>query len=176
MNRLVQFLGALALALLFGSVFALFGARAEDLVVTPGAAAVVPEGTNVVIPWGAWLSDLASTIGTVIFAVVVWGLRKLPQNIVSILKTIQAEQLLEKAINYGFNATAEAAKGRTLSIPVANAIIAQAVSYAIESGAPAIIRWLDGPEGISKRIIARLQVEPEAQAVRAPDGSAVLTN
>jgi hypothetical protein len=175
MNRFLQFLGALALALLFVSTLSIFGARAEDVVVTPGAAAMVPEGTNVVIPWGAWLSDLASTIGTLIFAIVVWGLRKLPQHIVAILKTVQAEQLLQKAIDYGINATADAAKDRTLSINVANSVIASAASYAVENGAPTIIRWLDGAEGISQKVIARLKVEDGAQAIKAPDGTSLLS-
>lgn len=171
MIRFHQFAAAFALALIAVVVLTHFPAFADDVVVTPGGAAVVPEGTNIVVPWGAWLSDLASTLGVLIFGVITWGLRKLPANIVAILKTVQAEQLLQKAIDYGVNATAHAAKDETLTVPVGNAVIASAVEYAVQNGAPTVVRWLGGENGIVQKIIARLDIEPAAEATSVPGTS-----
>ena len=120
------------------------GSFAQDAVVTPGGAVVVPEGTEIRIPWGAWLSELSSTVATLLFAIVLWLFRRLPGSVVAILQTMRAEQLIQKAIDYGLNATAGAAKDKVLTINVGNEVLAKAITYAIENGAPYIVKWLGG--------------------------------
>ena len=165
-------IGLFVLALV--TAFATGSSFAADAVVTPGGAVVVPEGTAVRIPWGAWLSELSSTLSTVLFAAVIWGFRRLPSSIVALLQTMRAEQLIQKAIDYGLNATAGASKDKILSINVGNEVLAKAITYATEQGAPRIIGWLGGPEGISKKIIARLELPPEAAVTDSPTEIAVI--
>ncbi len=135
----------------------------QEAVVTPGAAVVVPESTKIVIPWGTWLSELASTIAAISFAAIVWLLRRLPSQAVAILQTLRAEQLIERAIDYAVNTTAGAFKDRTVTVPVANEVIAKAMRYAVENGAPKIVEWMGGESGIGNKIVARINVQPEAE-------------
>jgi hypothetical protein len=139
------------------------GSFAQDAAVTTGSSGILPEGTEIRIPWGAWLSDLSSTLATILMAVVIWLFRRLPGSVVAILQTLRAEQLIQKAIDYGLNATAGAAKDNVLTVEVGNEVIAKAATYAIDNGAPYIIKWLGGTDGITKKIVARLELEPEAQ-------------
>jgi hypothetical protein len=160
---------------------------AQDVVATPGGAAVVPEGADIVIPWGAWLSELSSLLATLIFGAMVWLLRRLPSNVVAILQTMRAEQLLQKAIDYGVNAVAGATKDRVLTVPVANDVVRKAAEYAIASGAPKVIEWMGGADGIMSKIIARLDIEPDSEVpgpvvtdessplLRAPKQSSVIS-
>lgn len=133
-----------------------------EAIVTPESATVVPEGTEIVIPWGTYISELSSLASALIFGAIVWLMRKLPGQVVSFLRTVRAEQLIQRAIEYGINTTAGAVKDETLRISIGNEVIAKAVNYAVEKGSGGLVEWLGGPNGIGKMIIARLDVVPEA--------------
>jgi hypothetical protein len=138
-------------------------AFAQEAIVTPGGAAVVPEGSEIVVPWGAWLSELSSILATLLGAIVLWLFRRLPGSVTAILQTMRAEQLIQRAIDYGLNATAGAAKDKVLTVQVGNEVVAKAVAYAIDNGAPYVIRWLGGTDGLVQKIVARLDLEPDAE-------------
>ena len=125
------------------------------------AAAVAGDG-QVTIPWGDWLASSADTLVTLAASVLALALARLPASIVSMLRTWQVDQLLERAIGYGINAVAGAAKGQTLSVPIANKVAEQALEYAIENGSAALIKWMGGAETIKKKVVARLDIAPEA--------------
>lgn len=116
--------------------------------------------TTVVIPVGTWIDQLLtgiqSSLAVIIAAVVAWAFRKLPQSVVSILRMVQAEQILTRAADYGINATKGAVKGKSLSIDVGNEAVARAVQYAVNNGAPWLIKWLGGADAIRDKIIARI--------------------
>lgn len=133
-----------------------------EAIVTPENATVVPAGTEIVIPWGTYISELSSLLAALIFGAIVWLMRQLPGQVVSLLRTVRAEQLIQRAIDYAMNATAGAVKDQTLRIGIGNEVIAKAVNYAVEKGSGGLVEWLGGPNGIGKMIIARLDVVPEA--------------
>jgi len=123
-------------------------------------ATPVPAPTTVVtVPYGAWISQAAETVIAVLMALVVWGARFLPEQVVAILKTARAEQLLQRAITYAVNTTVEAAHDKVLTFDVANAVVARAVNYATAHGAPAVVEWLGGDAKIRDKIVARLKVD-----------------
>lgn len=126
------------------------------------AGAMAADDTVVTVPVGSWVDHAAGLIATVLGALVVWGLRLLPASIQQILRTAQAEQLLDKAINYGVNAVADATRDKTLSVNVGNAVVAQSLQYAIDHGPGWMIDWLGGEAAIRQKIIARLDLEPAA--------------
>jgi hypothetical protein len=90
------------------------------------------------------------------------ALAMLPASINAMIKTWRVEQLLQSAISYGINTVAGAAKGQTLSVPVANKVIEQALEYAVENGSASVIKWMGGEGAVEKKIIARLDLEKDA--------------
>lgn len=143
------------------------GGTAPLSVGTPAVTSAT--ATAVVIPWGDWVSSILTTVNALPIASLVFGWLGiaftkvgLPQ-IAAILKTTMADQLLTKAIQYGINATEGAAKGKVLTIPVANSVVAQAANFAIEKGPGWVLSWLGGNEGLKQSIVARLDLEHAAK-------------
>lgn len=119
--------------------------------------------TTVVVPYGTWLdqvlSAIQSSLAVIIAAVVAWAFRNLPKAVVDILRTLQAEQLLMRAADYGINATRGAVKDKSLNIDVGNEAIAKAVQYAISNAPGWLINWLGGPSAIRDKLIARIPLD-----------------
>lgn len=140
------------------------------LIVAPAMAQQVGGDGQVSIPWGDWLAASASTLVTLAASALAFALARLPASINAMIKTWRVEQLLERAVAYGINTVAGAAKGHTLSVPVANKVIEQALEYAVENGSDALVKWMGGADAIEKKLIARLDVEKDA-ALRVASGS-----
>jgi hypothetical protein len=134
------------------------------LLAVPAVAQSGAADGQVVIPWGNLLASSADILVTLAASALALALSMLPASINSLIKTWRVEQLLEKAVAYGVNMVAGAAKGQELSVPVANKVIEQALEYAVENGSAALIKWMGGTEAVQKKIIARLEVEKDAGA------------
>lgn len=130
--------------------------------VVPALAQQVPGDGQVVVPWGDMLASSASMLVTLAASVLALALARLPAAMLSVIKTWQVDQLLERAIGYGINVVAGAAKGQALTVPVANKVIEAAVEYAVTNGSAALIKWMGGKSVIEEKVIARLQLVPEA--------------
>lgn len=129
------------------------------------------DDTKVTWAWGATLSEWAQAIGAVLGAVIVYGMRQLPSQVVAILNTMRVEQMLQKGIDYGVNAVAGAAKDKTLTVDVGNKVLAEAAQYVLNNAPDWLQKWMGGPDEIVKKIFARLNLEAGASA---PDTQAVL--
>lgn len=116
---------------------------------------------QVSIPWGDYLAASASTLVTLAASALAAALAMLPASINSMIKTWRVEQLLQNAIAYGINTVAGAARGQTMSVPVANKVLEQALEYAIENGSASIIKWMGGEGAIERKIVARLDLEKD---------------
>lgn len=152
--KLDTFLNALLVAFLFAAC-----AIAVFLFSLPSFAA---ETGTVTVPYGDWLAALLAYSRDAIIAFVVAGLgyasRNLPGAIGAMIETFRVEQLLKRAVDYGIAAAAGAAKGQTLTIPVANEVIRQAVQYATDN-APSLASRLG--ETLQPKVIARLSGHPD---------------
>ncbi len=149
MNRL--FFGGAALAL-----------AATAAVAQTAAAPASPIDTMLTIPWGDWLYNSATAVIAVLGALITWGLRFLPARILAVVQTAQLDQLLLKAIDYGVNTTKDAAKGKALTVDVANPVLKSALQYAVDNAPGWMISWAGGEEGLRVKIIARLNVDEKA--------------
>ncbi|TAN09874.1 MAG: hypothetical protein EPN45_07220 [Rhizobiaceae bacterium] len=118
--------------------------------------------TSVSLPIGDWLADLAAFIGAIAAAAIAWVLSKLPASIQPILRTMQAEQLLGKAIDYALNAVAGAEKGKTLDVKVGSSVVATAAQYVVDHGPAWLVEWLGGLPAIEQKVIARLNLGSDA--------------
>lgn len=118
--------------------------------------------TSVSLPIGDWLADAAAFIGAIAAAALAWVFSKLPASIQPILRTMQAEQLLGKAIDYALNAVAGAEKGKTLDVKVGSSVVASAAQYVVDHGPAWLVEWLGGLPAIEQKIIARLNLGSDA--------------
>lgn len=159
-RRLLAAAFALAACLLLLDVLAPAGALAAD-------------DTVVSVPIGDWVAGGSEILVPVIVGGLLWLVRKLPGGVVDVIRTMRAEQLLTKAVSYGVNAVAGAAKDKTLTVNVGNAVVAQAAQYAIDNGPGWLVGWLGGEAAIRQKIIARLSLD-EAAAVALVNGAPVI--
>lgn len=166
---------AMAAALLFAAVPMLHpvAVMAQDAAATvatsvDGTTVVAPDATTVVVPYGNWLDAVLSNAQEIIvaglLAVVAFVLRKLPAGVADAFRTLRVEQLLARAVDYGINATRGAAKGKSLSVDVGSEVLAKAISYAVDRAPALLIEWLGGVESLKQMILARLNLDPEADA------------
>ena len=137
-----------------------------DLWIAPAYAA---DGT-VVVPWGDWISSSLTVANSIPIASLVFGWigivavkLGLPTYLVNLLRTSLTEQLLQRGIDYALNTVAGAAKDKKLEVKVANPVLETAAEYAISNGMAVLVRWLGGEDGIKQKIIARLNLSPDAQ-------------
>lgn len=122
--------------------------------------------TSVSVPIGDILGTMATYIALALSIAVTWGLRFLPGQWASLAKTAQVDQLLHKAIAYGINSVAGAEQGKTLTIPVGNAVLAQALTYALQHGPELTLQFAGSPVDLAEKIWARLNL---AADVSKPD-------
>lgn len=142
----------------------LFAALALVALCSPSLAQTAQTAGDgqVVIPWGDLLSTSASVIITLAVSVLAFALRKLPASITAVIKTYQVDQLLERAIGYGINSVAGAAKGQSLSVPVGNKVLEVALEYAVTNGSKALVEWMGGKDIVAQKIVARMDLAPDA--------------
>lgn len=148
-------------------------AYADTVTVTASA----PSPSAIVVPYGdtiKWIFDNFDTlIVTVILALVARVVALLPGPIGSLVNTVLTEQVLKRAIDYGINAVEGATTGGQLSIPVASAVLANAVNKTMASAPSWLINWMGGTDGISAKIFARLNLVPEATIATVAPSAAV---
>lgn len=132
---------------------------------------------TVSIPYGDLIKQVFDLIGSVlgpaIMGLIAWGMARtnLPTAVQSFVHAMLTNQLLDKAIAYAINAVEGATAGKTLSIPVSNQVVAEALNYALAHGPSWLIDWMGGADAIRQKIIARLPLPPEASV----DGSSVVS-
>lgn len=146
-----------------GAMLALVATAAVAVVLNTGMAHAqivldAPIDGVVNIPWGDWFYEGASAIITFLGLAIAWGLRHLPARLVALAQTLQVEQLLRNAVEFGINRTAGAVKGEALSVPVANKVLEQALEYAVKYAPGWLLNWVGGEEGVKDKLIARIPV------------------
>lgn len=122
------------------------------LLLPVAVAFAADDPTRLSIPWGDWIAGAAGVVGAVIAAILARALSFAP----AIVKTLLTEQLLKRSVDYALGAVAGAAKGKTLEIPVANEVIRRAAQYAVDNGAPWLLKWIGD---LGPKIVARLSAE-----------------
>jgi len=146
------------LGLLFVSLFALIAmpALAQDVSAAQSA-------TQIGIPWGAWLGSIVDFLSTIIIPIVLAFLARLfailPGPVIQLLKTMQVEQLLARAVDFALNAVEGAAKGKVLTIDTGSEVVAMAVNYVIDKAPAKLVEFIGGELALREMILARLHVE-----------------
>lgn len=152
-------------AVLLGVVLcslAISAAFAADAAAPETVAQASSETTKITWAYGAVVSQWANAAGTVLFAVALWLLRLLPGQISGILMSMRADQLIQKAIDYAINMVRGATKDQVLTTDVHNAVLAQALQYVLDHAPGWLQSWMGGPDAIAQKIVARLNLAPDA--------------
>lgn len=129
---------------------------AGALALVYGLAVAVPAFAGdaagaVVIPLGDLVAAFASAVGPAALALLAWIVNRW---VPAIIRPLLTEQLLTRALDYALAATEGAAKGKVLTVPVANEVLRQAGQYAVDHGAPWLLKWIG--DTVEPKLIARL--------------------
>ncbi|WP_018045770.1 hypothetical protein [Methylobacterium sp. 88A] len=125
-----------------------------------------PTDATVLLPWGdgaialahlitAFLVPLAITAATAAVARIAGPLQVL-------ITTSLVERLVRNVGDYAINAVAGAVRGRTLSVPVGSAVIAQAVQRALDQAPAWLVTAAGGAEGLAEKVFRSLPLDEEA--------------
>lgn len=157
------FRGAVAVLLaLVACSLAIDLAYAADAAAPEIVAQATSDTTKVTWAYGSVIAQWASAVGTLIFAAVMWALRQLPAQIYGIAVSMRADQVLQKAIDYAINMVVGASKDKALTVDVHNQVLAQALQYVLDHAPGWIQSWMGGPDAIAQKIVARLNLAPDA--------------
>lgn len=169
MNRFLRS-GALACALAFAVAPVLMPLAAY----AQTAATVAQPATDtavVTVPLGTWLASYAAGIQEIVVSLIMgliaFACRRLPAAAGSVIKGILTQQLVERAIAFGFNTVQGAAEGMKLSVDVRSTVLANALNYAVQHAPEWFIKWVGGTSAIRDHIIALLPQDPDASLAHA---------
>jgi hypothetical protein len=140
---------------------AILCAAVTVLLVPQAALAAVASPTTVNVAWGDYAVQIAQVVALLAFALLMWLARKLPPQILTMLVSAHAEQLLANAIGWGLNTVEGAVAGQKLNVGVGSAVTAQALQYVLDHEAW-LVAWLGGPQGVAQKIWARLPLDASA--------------
>lgn len=147
-------------------------ALAQEIVVTE-------EGVNI-SGWEEWfirLSAAASSVlqplieaavATILVASPVW-LRPILRG----FATRAVNQLLDRGVDWAQAAVKGASKNGTITIPVANKMLAEGLAYILTHGSASSLRFLEDPEKIKQKLVARMAergILPKASEVTKAKG------
>lgn len=127
------------------------------------STALAQTTTVVTVPYGEWLGmsrDLLLTGAGLAFA---WFSRFLPGYAVLLIKTMQVDQILAKAIDYALNQVAGASRDKALSFDVGNAVVASAINYVTQHAGAWFMDFVGGHEMLKKKIQARVNLADNAK-------------
>ena len=138
------------------------------------AATVAQPATDtavVTVPLGTWLASYAAGIQEIVVSLVMgliaFACRRLPAAAGSVIKGILTQQLVERAIAFGFNTVQGAAANVHLDVNVRSTVLANALNYAVQHAPEWFIKWVGGTSAIRDHIIALLPQDPDASLAHA---------
>ena len=140
MSHLHSWRAALLCALF--AVFAVIG-------LTPANAADTSASTDIVIPWGAWLSSILVSITSAAVGYVAWAVRKWAPWYVN---TVVSDAAIDNAVHSALAKVEGAVAGQSLSLEVTNSVARDALNYIVQSE-PRVAKYLGsklGPVILSK--------------------------
>ena len=133
------------------------------------AAEAVPAlAPTLSLPWGQWLIDVLNVASASCVPILVGYLGYLARQYVPALGQVLTNALIDRAVrlaaDFALQAIEGAAKGRTVEVKVAPAVIALGAQRAVDSTLPWIIAKAGGPQGIAERVFRHLDIEAGADA------------
>ena len=133
------------------------------VLVSPAHAAA-----GVTLPWGDWLTGLLQPVSAVLVplaaAAVTAGIARVAPWAASLLTRDRVEAAIRAGAEYGQNAVAGAARGRTVSVDLGSAVVAAGARHVLTTAPAHVVRSAGGAEGVAARIFQTLPLDPQASA------------
>jgi hypothetical protein len=133
---------------------------------SPAHAAAALPATGVSLPWGDWLTGLLRPVSAVLVplaaAAVTAGIAKVAPWAASVLTCDRVEAAIRAGAEFGQNAVAGAAKGRTVSVDLGSAVVAAGARHVLATAPAHVVRRAGGTEGVAARIFRALPLDPQA--------------
>lgn len=137
--------------------FCLAAILAVVCVAMPAIAQTVIASDSVVsVPWGDILAGILPALQTLIFGGLLWIAATVAPSFYALLRTAQVEQLMSKALDFGFNAVAGAVKGKTLTVDIGNEVLKEIVAYALVHGGEWVKDFAGTTEQLAEKAFARV--------------------
>jgi hypothetical protein len=128
------------------------------------AAAALPAGAAV--PWGDWLTALLQPVSAVLVplaaAALTAGIARVAPWAASVMTRDRVEAAIRAGAEFGQNAVAGAARGRTVSVDLGSAVVATGARHVLATAPAHVVRTAGGAEGIAARIFRALPLDPQA--------------
>ncbi|WP_426314280.1 hypothetical protein ACN9MF_25385 [Methylobacterium fujisawaense] len=133
--------------------------------VEPAAAR---SATDLAIPWGDWLVGLLQPVTAALVplaaAAVTAGIARVAPWAASVLTRDRIEAAIRAGAEFGQNAVAGAARGRTVGVDVGAAVVSAGARHVLATAPAHVVRKAGGPEGVAARIFRALPLDPQASA------------
>ncbi|WCS24681.1 hypothetical protein LOK46_26725 [Methylobacterium sp. NMS14P] len=133
-----------------------------------GAAPAVAPVAGMALPWGDWLSGLLHPVTAALVplaaAAVTAGIARVAPWAASVLTRDRIEAAIRAGAEFGQNAVAGAARGRTVSADLGAAVVAAGARHVLATAPAHVVRKAGGPEGVAARIFRALPLDPQASA------------
>ncbi|MDP4004168.1 hypothetical protein [Methylobacterium sp. NEAU K] len=133
---------------------------------SPALAGATAQTGGVAIPWGDWLVALLQPVSAVLVplaaAAVTAGVARVAPWAASLLTRERIEAAIRAGAEYGQNAVAGAARGRTVSVDLGSAVVAAGARHVLATAPAHVVRKAGGAEGIATRIFRALPLDPQA--------------
>ncbi|MCJ2135359.1 hypothetical protein MKK69_15080 [Methylobacterium sp. J-026] len=148
----------------FRAGLALACAAFPAALVSPAHAAAA----GVTLPWGDWLTALLQPVSAVLVplaaAAVTAGIARVAPWAASVMTRDRVEAAIRAGAEFGQNAVAGAARGRTVSVDLGSAVVAAGARHVLAHAPARVVRTAGGAEGVAARIFRALPLDPQASA------------
>lgn len=147
---------------------AITGLPLAALAAPAGGAAPAVTPVAGLLPWGYWLSGLLQPVTAALVplaaAAVTAGIARVAPWAASVLTRDRIEAAIRAGAEFGQNAVAGAARGRTVSADLGAAVVAAGARHVLATAPAHVVRKAGGPEGVAARIFRALPLDPQASA------------
>lgn len=132
------------------------------------AEVAVTAPTTASLPWGDWILAVLPAVSNVLVpiaaAAVTAGVYKVAPWASLLLSRQRVEMMIQGGAAYGMNAVEGVVKGKTLSVPLGSAVIAEGVQHIINTSPQRAIEKAGGVPGIAGMVFRSLPLDENSSA------------
>lgn len=144
-----------------------FAALALVCACSPALAEVaITAPTTATLPWGDWLLAVLPAVSQVVVPIaavaITAGVAKVSPWAALFLSRARVQSAIQAGADYGINAVAGAAKGKTITVPLGSAVVAKGTQWVVDTTPAKVIEKAGGAAGIAGMIFRSLPLEEHA--------------
>ena len=118
-------------------------------------------GTVVTLPYGEYVAGIQSGLTTVMTLVITAVVAYLPLPLRWVVNAYGADKLAKDAVNIAIAATPGASKDAKLDVDVGSKVLAKALNYFIDTGAPRLVKAAGGVDALQNKLIGLIPLHSD---------------